>query len=86
MKSEASIQYTLRKVPGFVDRSLRQKSKLFRKSLNAAAIDALAKGLGLADEKIRFHDLDSLAGTWEEDVAFDSAILAQDQTDPRFWK
>ena len=86
MKANASIQYTLRQVPARVDRSLRQKSKQSRKSLNEAAIDALTKGLGLADEKVRFHDLDELAGTWQEDAAFNAAIRAQDQVDPRLWK
>lgn len=86
MKANTSIQYTLRQVPTHVDRSLRQKSKQSRKSLNEAAVEALAKGLGLADEKIRFHDLDALAGSWQEDAAFDAAIRAQDQVDPRLWK
>ena len=86
MKANSSIQYTLRQVPARVDRSLRQKSKQSGKSLNEAAIDALSKGLGLADEKIRFHDLDALAGSWQEDAAFDAAIQAQDQVDPRLWK
>jgi hypothetical protein len=86
MKANASIQYTLRQVPTRVDRSLRQKSKQSRKSLNEAAIEALAKGLGLADEPVRFHDLDALAGSWQEDAAFDAAIRAQDQVDPRLWK
>jgi hypothetical protein len=86
MKANSSIQYTLRQVPARVDRSLRQKSKQSGKSLNEAAIEALSKGLGLADEKIRFHDLDALAGSLQEDAAFDAAIQAQDRVDPRLWK
>ena len=79
MKSGNSVQYTIRQVPARVDRSLRQKSKQSGQSLNEAAIEALAKGLGLAEERMRFHDLDPLAGTWAEDPAFDAAIAAQDQ-------
>jgi hypothetical protein len=86
VKSEASIQYTIRQVPKHIDRSLRQKSKKARQSLNEAAIDALSKGLGLADVRPRYHDLDALAGTWEEDPGFDTAIAAQDQVDPSLWK
>ena len=87
MKDNApTIQYTIRQVPVHLDRSLRQKSKQARQSLNEAAIAALTKGLGLADEKPRYHDLDSLAGTWQEDAVFDAAIAAQDQVDPRLWK
>jgi hypothetical protein len=69
-----------------VDRALRQKSKQSGQSLNAVAIDALAKGLGLTEERIVFHDLDALAGTWVEDPAFDAAIAAQDQIEPGLWK
>ena len=86
MKTSASIQYTIRQVPARIDRSLRQKSKQAGQSLNEAVIDALGKGLGLGDERPRYHDLDKLAGTWREDAAFDAALAAQDQVDPRLWK
>lgn len=39
----------IRPVPKHIDRSLRQKSKQARQSLNEATLDALSKGLGLAD-------------------------------------
>jgi hypothetical protein len=74
MKSGNSVQYTIRQVPARVDRSLRQKSKESGQSLNEAAIEALAKGLGQAEERMRFHDLHQLAGTWQGDPAFDVAI------------
>jgi hypothetical protein len=86
MKSNLSIQYTLRQVPPHIDRSLRQKSKQAGLSLNETAIDVLSKGLGLGDERPRFHDLDVLAGTWVEDAGFDTAVAAQDQVDPELWK
>jgi hypothetical protein len=86
VKSKVSIQYTIRQVPEQIDRSLRQKSKQARQSLNEAAIDALSKGLGLAEDAPRYHDLDALVGSWQEDAAFDAAIAAQDQVDPRLWK
>ena len=86
VKSTASVQYTIRRVPARVDRSLRQKSKQSRQSLNEAAIEALAAGLGLGEDRPRFHDLDALAGTWQEDRAFDAAIAAQDQVDAKLWK
>jgi hypothetical protein len=86
MRSEASIQYTIRQVPANLDRSLRQRSRQAGQSLNEAAIAALTRGLGLADERPRHHDLDPLAGTWEEDPGFDAAIAAQDRVDLRLWK
>jgi hypothetical protein len=86
VKVKGSVQYTIRQVPATVDRSLRRKSRQSGLSLNATALEALTKGLGLAEERPRFHDLDPLAGTWHEDAAFDAAIAAQDQVDARLWK
>ena len=80
------MQYTLRNVPRRVDATLRRKAKQEAKSLNDAAIEALMMGAGLAEEPVTFHDLDSLAGTWREDAAFDHAIAAQDSVDARLWK
>ncbi len=86
MKSNASIQYTIRQVPAHIDRSLRQKSKQAGQSLNETAIRALSMGLGLADTPPRYRDLDPLAGTWQEDPAFDAALAAQDGVDLHLWK
>ena len=42
------------------------------------------------DAKLRelavFHDLDSLAGSWVEDKAFDQAVGAFEQVDEDLWK
>ena len=43
---------------------------------------ALERGLGLAEEQPRYHDLDDLAGTWVDDPEFDRAIEAMDQVEP----
>jgi hypothetical protein len=86
MKGDSSVQYTIRQVPKHIDRSLRQKSKQTGQSLNEAAIAALSKGLGLAEVHPHYHDLDALAGTWQEDAGFDAAIAAQNQVDTQLWK
>lgn len=80
------MQYTLRDIPRPVDAALRRKAKREAKSLNTVALEALQMGAGVAEEKVRFHDLDALAGTWQEDAAFDQALAAQDQVDARLWK
>ena len=69
-----------------MDQALRRESKRRQESLNHVATDAMAKGLGLADQPVQYQDLDALIGTWEEDPAFDQAIAAQDQIDPRLWR
>ena len=42
--------------------------------------------VGLGRERIRYHDLDSLAGSWVEDPEFEEAIRAQDQVDLALWQ
>lgn len=79
-------QYTIRDVPQRVDMVLRESAVKDRKSLNEAAIEAMTRGLGIAGEEVRHHDLDDLAGTWVDDPAFDQAIRDMDRIDPELWK
>ena len=79
-------QYTIRQVPPQVDRALRQRAREERRSLNAVALEALERGLGLAEVPVRYHDLDDLAGTWVPDPEFDRAVEEMDQVDPELWK
>ena len=79
-------QYTIRQVPQQVDQALRQRAREERRSLNAVAIEALVRGLGLTGQPVRHHDLDELIGTWVNDAAFDKAIEDMDQIDAELWK
>ena len=75
-------QYTIRRVPARLDRELRRQAREEQRSLNEMTLRALERGLGLAEEDQRHHDLDDLAGTWVDDPEFDRAIEAMDQVDP----
>lgn len=79
-------QHTLRKVPQRIDELLRQRAAADGVSLNRAAIEALARGLGATAEKTIYHDLDDLAGKWEEDPEFDAAIASMDVVDEEAWR
>lgn len=57
------MRYTLRNVPKSLDRALRQKAKADGTSLNAAALDALRRGLGLPAGDGRYDDLDDVLGS-----------------------
>jgi len=80
------VQYTLRGIPKKVDQALRRKSRQEGVSLNRAALAALMRGLGLAEDAPVHHDLDDLAGTWVDDPAFDEAIREMDSVDPDLWR
>lgn len=79
-------QYTIRAVPPAVDRALRRRAKAEGKSLNAVAIEALERGLELDAIPHQHTDLDSLAGTWQEDKAFDRAVADFERVDEESWK
>lgn len=82
-----SVQYTVRDVPSAVDLALRGKAKLEGKSLNGFLRDALVREAGLAGgEDMVHHDLDGLAGLWDEDPEFDAAISAQHAVDEDLWQ
>jgi hypothetical protein len=80
------MQYTIRKVPNSLDEALRRTARERGKSLNDVAIEALARGTGVAGERDRRRDLGDIAGTWRKDPAFDSALAAQDAIDEEMWR
>ena len=86
MKSTHNNQYTIRGIPERINRFLRKKAKEEHKSLNQIVIDCIIRGLGLSEDKVYFHDLDDLAGTWKKDPVFDQVIEEMDHIDPELWK
>jgi plasmid stability protein len=80
------MQYTIRNVPNALDVALRRRAQEQGKSLNEAALDALARGTGFDRERDRQRDLGDIAGTWRSDRAFDRALAAQDTIDRELWQ
>ena len=80
------MQYTIRNVPNILDQALRRTAYEQDRSLNDVAVEALARGAGVSGERIQQRDLRTIAGTWLDDAAFDSALAAQDSIDDRMWR
>ncbi len=80
------MQYTIRNVPEALDQALRRAARERGKSLNEVTVEALLRGAGLTGERRRQRDLSDIAGTWNEDPAFDSALAAQDTIDEEMWR
>jgi hypothetical protein len=80
------MQYTIRNVPNTLDEALRRIARERGKSLNEVAIETLARGAGVAGERVRRRDLTGIVGTWREDRAFDSALAVQDTIDEEMWR
>lgn len=81
-----SRQYTIRAIPPTVDLALRRRAREESKSLNAVAVEALARGLDVAAKPAEHHDLDALIGTWQEDPAFDRAVAEFERIDEEAWR
>ena len=80
------MQYTIRNVPRTLDEALRRAARERGKSLNEVAIEALARGTGVTQDRRRQRDLGDIAGTWSNDAAFDSASALQDTIDEEMWQ
>lgn len=80
------MQYTLRKIPKLLDKTLRQQARKEGRSLNEIAIEALARGAGVQGEIAKNHDLDFAIGTWVDDPEFEKAVADQRRVDPELWK
>ena len=82
------IQHTIRDVPESVDSRLREKAKLEEISLNQAALQAMERGLGMADQPIRYRSLRSLIHKPEDAdrASWTAALTQMDQVNPKDWK
>jgi hypothetical protein len=82
---------TLRNLPPKIARSVQQRAKQKKTSVNKAVIDLLEESTeGKANKKalVRYHDLDHLVGTWtkEEADAFEKTVKSFRTIDPDMWK
>jgi hypothetical protein len=80
------MQYTLRGIPPAVDNALRARARAAGKSLNEAAIDALAEASGMAGVRRKRRDLSDIARTWKADKAVATALADQDRVDEDLWR
>ena len=82
---------TLRNLPPDVARTVQQRAKQKKTSVNKAVIGLLEESAGGKTKKkapIRYQDLDHLVGTWTKDeaAAFDKLIAEQRTINPGLWK
>ncbi len=80
------MQYTIRGIPAAIDSALRERARVTGKSLNEAAVDALAEGAGVSGAPRKRRGLGDIAGTWKADKAVDLALAAQDRVDKDLWR
>ena len=79
------MQYTIRNIPANLDAALRSTAQHQGKSLNDVTLEALTRGAGMSAQPIQQRDLSDIAGSWQDDPAFDNAIADQDTIDESMW-
>jgi hypothetical protein len=80
------MQYTIRGIPRAVDDAIRERARVEGKSLNEAAVEALAEGAGVKGVPVKRRDLGDIAGTWKSDKSVDAALADQDVVDESLWR
>lgn len=84
-------QLTLRSIPDEVKNAVQKEAEHKGVSLNKAIISLLERASGTKvqqKKRVRYHDLDHLAGLWsqEEAAMFDKTLKAQRKVDAELWK
>ncbi len=79
---KTSRQYTIRNVPGSVDRALRRRAAAAKVSLSTVVLRALEIEAGLAGAREQ-HDLDAFFGSWVTDARGNGALEEVRHLDPK---
>ncbi|MBI4651780.1 antitoxin [Candidatus Desantisbacteria bacterium] len=79
---------TVRGIDNEVSKALKEKAKENRTSVNSIVLEVIKEALGLIKRKTIYHDLDHLAGTWNEKdfKDFQNKITDFETIDENMWK
>lgn len=86
MKKPPVKQYTIRSIPGDVDRDLREQARREGRSLNEVVLDTLRRGVGLDGSRRVYDDLDDLFGAMKPDPDLEKRLEEQRRIDPALWR
>ncbi|MEI6071029.1 MAG: hypothetical protein WCS31_04505 [Verrucomicrobiae bacterium] len=88
MNERHKAQYTVRDIPAALDLRVREAAALEDISLNQAVVRALERGLGLAEEPVKYRSLHGMVRPTDKlDRKGWSEVLADmDRIHPEDWK
>lgn len=88
MKEMRKTQYTVRDVSEATDLRLRESATMEDISLNQAVLRALERGLGLAEEPVRYRSLRGLVRETDkvDRKSWSAALESLDKVNPEDWK
>ena len=81
------MNLTLRGCDEDLGRALKREAEKRRVSVNRLILDTLRDALTGGKSTRKYHDLDSLAGTWTaaEAAEFDASVKVFESVDPELW-
>lgn len=81
---------TIRNVDPTLGQLLKERAETAGCSVNSYVLELLKESLGINKKKrtVKYHDLDFLAGTWDEEQAqeFETAVQPFSEIDTELWK
>ena len=81
------MQYTIRNLPAGLDRAIRERARLEKKSMNEVTIEALQRAFGLQGDLLSpQRDLSGIAGSWHDSPELAAALDEQRRVDPELWQ
>ena len=85
-RMQSCMQYTLRGIPRDVDAALRKRAQRERKTLNQAAVEAMAEGLGLERDPRPRRSVRDIVGALPKDPRLEAALEDQRRVEPALWR
>ena len=84
----SAFNFNLRGIPSEVMALLKREAKRLHTSVNALVLKMIERGLGFTREKVAYHDLDHLSGSWSalDEQVFKENTQSFEQIDKELWK
>jgi hypothetical protein len=84
----SASNFNLRNIPSEIMNVLKQEAKRLGTSVNVLILQLIERGLGFTREKVKYHDLDHLAGSWSssEKKEFEKNSRYFEQIDKDLWQ
>jgi plasmid stability protein len=80
------IQYTIRKIPDYLDKAARERAGKTGESLNTVLVEALKRGLSVHEKAPEYGDMDDLIGSWVHDPEIEQTLESFDRVDGDLWE
>jgi hypothetical protein len=84
----SASNFNLRGIPEEIMAHLKREAKRLHTSVNVLILQMIKRGLGFSQEKVVYHDLDHLAGSWsrKQEKDFKKSTRHFEKIDKGLWE